>query len=163
MVRLSTLWPTRRGLARQMDLARIEQAIREAEARTSGEIRVSAAPLFFGSVEKMAERAFARLGMTRTREHNGVLLFVVPSRRRFVVLGDTGVHEKVGQAFWDTVAADLSNAFQRGDFTGGLIRAIGQVGEQLARHFPRQPEDVDELPDTVDLGGRAPEPHLLSP
>jgi len=158
MVNLGLLFATRRGLSKWLDLARIERAIHEAEQRTSGEIRVSAAPFFFGSVERTAERAFARLGMTNTRERNGVLLFVVPARRRLVVLGDEGIHAKVGQAFWDKLVTDLTARLRAGDFTGGLERAISELGAQLATHFPHRPDDVDELPDTVDFGGRSPDP-----
>src|SRR6185369_4252326 len=84
-----------------LDVARIEDAIREAEKRTSAEIRVSIAPWFWGDIHKVARRAFGRLGVTRTRLRNGVLFFLVPARRQLVILGDVGVHAKVGHAFWE--------------------------------------------------------------
>jgi uncharacterized membrane protein len=93
------------------------------------------------------------MGMTHTKERNGVLFFVVPSRKKFVVLGDQGIHEKVGQEFWDRIAAALSAKFREGDFTGGLVRGIEEVGEQLSVHFPYVKSDKDELPDDVDFGG----------
>ena len=92
--------------------------------------------------------------MTRTRDRNGVLFFVVPARRKFVVLGDGGIHEKVGQEFWDRVVAVVSEKFKTGDFTEGLVRGIEEVGEQLATHFPHQPNDQNELSDEVDFGGK---------
>jgi uncharacterized membrane protein len=93
------------------------------------------------------------MGMDRTAERNGVLLFVVPSRRTFVVLGDEGIHAKVGQEFWDSVAAAMSARFKEGDFTGGLVLGITEVGRQLAEHFPYQgAQDRNELPDAVDFG-----------
>ena len=143
---------TRKKLLRVVDRERVKSAIESAEHRTSGEICVSVAPLFWGNVEKAADKAFARLGMTRTKDHNGVLFFVVPARRKFVVLGDRGIHERVGQEFWDSVAAILSEKFRQGDFTGGLVRGIEKVGEQLATHFPYDPErDKNELSDEVDF------------
>jgi uncharacterized membrane protein len=144
---------TRAGLKKRLDVARIEAAIREAEALTSGEIRVSVARFFWGNVERAAAMAFARLGMTQTRERNGVLLFVVPSRKRFVVLGDEGIHQKVGQPLWDAVSAVLSRHFHQGDVTGGLVEGIRTVGAQLATHFPSQGvRDVNELSDATDFG-----------
>ena len=83
---------TRKKLLRAVDRERVKKAIESAEHRTSGEICVSVAPLFWGNVEKAADKAFARLGMTGTKDRNGVLFFVVPSRRKFVVLGDRGIH-----------------------------------------------------------------------
>jgi len=147
---------TRKKLIRIIDHEKIKEAIQKAEHRTSGEIRVSVAPFFWGNVHKVAEKAFVRLGMTRTKDHNAVLFFVVPARRKFVVLGDSGIHARVGQEFWHRVVAVVSERFRRGDFTGGLIRGIEEVGEQLSTHFPYDvAADVDELPDDVDFGGKS--------
>jgi uncharacterized membrane protein len=135
-----------------VDAERVEQAIREAGRATSGEIRVSVARFFWGDVEKVAGKAFRRLGMESTSERNGVLIFLVPGRKRFAVLGDSAIHAKVGQAFWEDVAACLSAHFSRGDFTEGLVEGIRLVGERLAAHFPRaSAADQDELPEDVDF------------
>ncbi len=143
---------TRKRLLQIVDGEKIKRAIQEAEHRTSGEIRVSIASFFWGNIEKAADKAFARMGMTATKEHNGVLFFVVPARRKFVVLGDRGIHARVGQEFWRRVAEAVSEKFRTGDFTGGLIRGIEEVGEQLAAHFPYDAAtDKDELPDDVDF------------
>ena len=143
---------TRRQLLRAIDQEKVKAAIEKAEHQTSGEICVSVAPLFWGSIEKAAGKAFSRMGMTRTRERNGVLFFVVPSRRRFVVLGDRGIHEKVGQEFWNRIAAAVSEKFREGDFTDGLVQGIDEVGRQLSTHFPHVSTDKNELSDDVDFG-----------
>jgi uncharacterized membrane protein len=145
---------TRRQLMRVIDTDRIEDAITRAEQGTSGEIRVSVAAFFWGRVRVTAERAFERLGMAQTRDRNGVLFFIVPSRRSFVVLGDEGIHARVGQSFWEELSAVLSPAFHEGRYTDGLVAAIERVGEHLAEHFPphRDGGDRDELPNTVDFG-----------
>ncbi len=146
---------TRGELLKSLDTARIEAALKEAERETSGEIRVSVAPLFWGSIEAAADRAFTRLGMANTAERNGVLIFVCPSRHKFVVLGDEGIHQKVGQAFWEKIVAAIGAKFRTGDFTGGLVDGILAVGQELKHHFPHQGErDVNELPDEVDFGGK---------
>jgi uncharacterized membrane protein len=146
---------TRKQLLQVVDREKIKTAIEAAEHRTSGEICVSVSRLFWGNIETAADKAFVRLGMTRTKERNGVLFFVVPSRRKFVVLGDRGIHERVGQEFWESVAAIISEKFREGDFTGGLLNGIEKVGEELATHFPYDPTtDKNELSDDVDFGGR---------
>ena len=134
----------------RIDKELVKQAIQRAEMRTSGEIRVSLAPPFYGDVWNTAVEAFERLGMTATKEHNAVLFFVVPSRHRFVVLGDSGINERVGPEFWQHIARALSERVHHGDLTGGLVAAIEEVGERLARFFPRAESDTNELPDDVD-------------
>ena len=134
----------------RIDKDRIRRAIEAAERRTSGEICVSLSPPFWGDVWKAAGMAFERLGMTATRERNGVLFFVVPSRHRFVVLGDSGIHEKVGREFWDRIAHLLEARFRHGDITGGLVEGIEAAAAGLARYFPYVEGDTNELPDLVD-------------
>jgi uncharacterized membrane protein len=143
----------RRTLLQIIDSERVKKAIEAAETHTSGEIRVSVSFFFLGKVDTVARRAFARLRMTQTRERNGILFFVVPSRRRFAIIGDRGFHEKVGQQFWDQLAETLGKRFQEGKFTEGLVEAIAECGEQLAFHFPYDRKtDVNELPDEIDFG-----------
>ena len=142
---------TRGKLLRAIDRNRIKEAIRQAELQTSGEIRVSVSPLFWGNVRKAAEKAFVRMGMTSTKERNAVLFFVVPSRRQFVVLGDTAIHEKVGRDFWHSVISAVSEKFRERDFTTGLVVGIAAVAEKLAAHFPfNAAQDLNELPNDVD-------------
>jgi len=145
------IWLTKRKIRELIDVARIERAIEAAEGITSGEIRVSISPWFWGSPERAADEAFTRLGMTETRERNGVLFLVVPSRRIFVVRGDRGIHERVGQDFWEEIASIMSSYFRRGQLTDGLIAGISMAAQRLAQHFPCSPGDIDELPNTVDL------------
>ena len=138
-----------------IDDDRIKAAIAAAEKQTSGEIRVSVSRFFWGSVRAAAARAFTRMGMRNTKDRNGILFFVVPSRHRFVVTGDQGIHEKVGQDFWDKLVAAMAGDFKAGKFNEGLIRGIEECGRLLAVHFPYQgARDVNELPDDIDFGNK---------
>jgi uncharacterized membrane protein len=143
----------RQKLIHELDSERIERAIADAERLTSGEIRVSVAPLFWGNVERAARSAFERLRMHETQERNGVLFFIVPARRKFYVLGDAGIHAKVGPDFWHAIAAVMAMHFQRGNYTEGLVRGIATLAERLSEHFPhRGAADRNELPDAIDRG-----------
>jgi uncharacterized membrane protein len=107
-------------------------------------------------VRSVAERAFHRLGMTHTRDRNGILFFIVPGRKKFVVLGDVGIHSCVGQEFWDSLAKLMAAYFRKGEFTEGLVAGIRQAGRGLAEHYPYQGQaDVNELPDDIDFGPKA--------
>jgi uncharacterized membrane protein len=136
----------RARLLRKIDVPRVRQAIAAAEHQTSGRVRVSVAPFFWGDVRRAAERAFTRLG------RHGVLIFVVPARRKFVVLGDEDIHARVGQEFWDDVTAAVAERFRVGDFTGGLVHGIETVGNELAPALPYDAaKDTGEGPEDVDF------------
>jgi uncharacterized membrane protein len=145
---------TRSKLKRILDPERVVSAIRDAESACSAEIRVSVSGALWGDPRKRAEKAFARLGMMNTEHRNGVLIYLMPHRRRFAVLGDAGIHAAVGQAFWDSTASAMGERFKSGDFTGGLEHGIAEVGRQLAKHFPPGAGgNPNELPDEVDIDG----------
>lgn len=134
----------------KIDHARIVAAIGEAEGRTSGEIRVVVSRRTTADAVAAAKIQFERLGMTGTAARNGVLIFLAPRSRSFAVIGDTGVHEKCGDAFWTELAAAMTEHFKRGDFTAGLVLGIARAGALLAENFPRQTDDRNELPNSVE-------------
>ena len=135
-----------------LDQKKVVEAIKAAELRTSGEIRVHIQPKATGGeIRDVAERTFERLGMTKTARRNGVLLFIACEEQRFVILGDEGIDDKVPPGFWDTIAAKLTIRFKNGEFTEGIVEAILAAGEHLSTYFPRSADDVNELPDEIDV------------
>jgi uncharacterized membrane protein len=145
-------------LVHGIDTARVEAAIRQAEVRTSGELRVAISRFYFwGDVRRAAEGAFVRLHMRRTRHRNGVLILVAPRRRRFAIVGDAGIAAHTETRFWSEIATVMSGQFRAGDLTGGLERAIAAIGERLATHFPPDTgRGANELPDAVVIDGGGP-------
>lgn len=125
----------------------IVAAIREAEQKTSGEIRVLISHKKIDDPVTAAQAAFVRMGMTKTRQRNGVLIFVAPQARKFAVIGDAGVHQRCGDEFWQATAVEITGHFKKSEFTQGILHGIRKAGELLAAHFPRQPGDRNELPD----------------
>jgi len=134
---------------KELDHAAIEAAITRAESVTSGEIRVIVLHEPAADPVAAAQAAFTRLGMEKTRNRNGVLILVAPESQTFAVIGDEAVHARCGQAFWVELAAAMSGAFRRGEFTAGLLAGIERAGALLGEHFPRRPDDKNELPNPV--------------
>ena len=133
----------------QLDEARIVQAIAEAERKSSGEIRVYVSHRRRTDPLKFARKRFVDLGMTKTRHRNAVLIYLVPLTRQFAIVGDAGVHEKCGDAFWRQVSAEMGGLLKQGKFTGAILAGVQMIGDILARHFPRDPNDRNELPDGI--------------
>jgi uncharacterized membrane protein len=143
---------TQKEFLEKLDQPRIVAAIHDAESLTSGEIRVHVQPRLYGKeLRFVAERTFERLGMTKTALRNGVLLFIASEENQFYICGDEGIDAKVPPGFWDDIAAALRTRFQAGDFTEGIVEAIRMAGEHLATFFPRASDDVNELPDNIDI------------
>jgi len=128
---------------------KIMRAIQEAEMRCSGEIRVHLERQAPDDILTHAQREFERLGMTQTREKNGVLILLGLKRRRFAIAADRGIHEKVLSGFWDEIVQVMSAKFKEDQFAEGLVEGIGKIGEKLAEYFPTRRDNPNELPDEI--------------
>jgi uncharacterized membrane protein len=139
-----------RNFIRELEHDRIVKAIKEAETKTSGQVRVFLQRgLFDEEVMARAQKKFLQLGMQKTRERNGVLILIAPRMQKFAVVGDEGVHQKCGEQFWNELVEQMRQHFLREEFTDALVGAIESVGDLLARHFPKTGTSTNELPDDI--------------
>jgi len=133
------------------DLASIARAVAQAEARTSAEVRVHLDHACEIDALQRAIKIFERLGMHRTPARHGVLIYISVSDHKLAVIGDAGIHERVGAAYWQELVAAVRDHMRQQRSRDGLIHAIVEVGRTLGRHFPRRPDDTNELSDEVSL------------
>jgi uncharacterized membrane protein len=134
------------------DQKKIEEAVKQAEHKTSGEIRVHIDTRCKGDVLDAATRVFATLGMHKTKLRNGVLIYLALQDKKFAIIGDAGINQKVPANFWDNIKNDMLEHFLKSEFTAGLIHGISMSGAQLKQHFPHEKNDVNELPDEISFG-----------
>ena len=87
--------------------------------------------------------------MRETQDRNGVLIYLAFKPHHLAVIGDQGIDEKVGKDFWQAVYEAMKKQLQLGNYTQAICDGIAQVEEQLARYFPYQANDVNELPNEV--------------
>ena len=140
-----------RAFLSDADLDAVAAAIVSAEAATSAEIRVHLDERCPGDAMARAVEIFERLGMTRTAERHGVLVYVSIEDHKLAVIGDRGIHERVGQVYWERLVEAVLGDFREARPRDGLAHAVGELGSVLRRHFPRRPDDVNELPDQVSI------------
>ncbi len=133
------------------DLDLIANAISEAERETSGELRVHIVPrlLPFENARKRAIREFFRLGVDGTKDGSGVLLFLAVRSHRFEIVADQTINEEVGEEAWNEIALEITSHIRENGIGDGLQHGVRRIGSFLSRHFPIQPDDVNELPDEV--------------
>ncbi|MBL7980450.1 MAG: TPM domain-containing protein [Flavobacteriales bacterium] len=133
---------------------RIAQAIGEAERLTSGEIRVHLEDHIEDDVLDHAAFVFEELGMHRTDQRNGVLIYVCVADRKVAVIGDKGINERVPEGFWTDVVAVLKLHFAAGRRADGLAEAVHMVASKLKQHFPLLANDRNELSNEVSFSRR---------
>jgi len=134
------------------DKIQIKNAIRAAELNTSGEVRVHIEKHCKEEVLDRAAYIFEKLEIHKTELRNGVLFYLAIEDRKFAILGDAGINQKVPENFWDEIKENMLTRFKEGNFTKGLSEGIMEAGKQLKTHFPYQQDDVNELSDEISFG-----------
>ena len=133
----------------KQDKKEIVEAIVEAEKMTSGEIRVHMQKKCKGDALHEAKKVFHRLKMHKTLHHNAVLIFIALESRQFAILGDSGIHQHVGDLFWGQTRDKIVSYFSKGQIKDGVIAGILSVGEKLSIHSAANARDKNELPNEI--------------
>ena len=132
--------------------ATVVDAVRLAEKRTSGEIRIHIDGECEGNPMERAEEVFGKLGMHRTELRNGILIYLACNTKVFAIIGDKGINDLVPEHFWEDVIEVMGREFREGRFAEGLVQAVLKAGEKLQEYFPYQSDDVNEQPDEISFG-----------
>jgi uncharacterized membrane protein len=131
---------------------RVVAAIAAFENRTSGEIRVHLDDRPAEDPLAAAAATFKALGMEHTAQRNGVLFYVSVRERRLAVVGDSGIDAATEEDFWTRLVRHMEGRFRERRFADGLVEGIDRAGQALCAHFPPDPNDVNELPDSISHG-----------
>jgi uncharacterized membrane protein len=132
----------------------IAAKISEVEKQTIGEIRVSvqkSRPFKDRHTEvyDLAVKNFYELGMGKTKEKTGVLIYLLLGDKKFQIIGDEGINKKVSKEFWDVLAMKVAEYFRNNEFVGGICFAVDEVGKVLKKEFPMKAGDTNELSNDV--------------
>ena len=138
----------------EQEIAKLKLAIAAAEKSTSGEIRVyiESRCRYVEATDRAAE-LFIELKMQETVARNGVLIYLATEDRQLAIWGDQGVHERLGNEYWQQRIEEMLNSIKQLDYLSGITYCIEQVGNALSTHFPYQrATDQNELSDEILFG-----------
>lgn len=129
------------------DRTRISEAIKAAEVGHRGEIVVHVEPRSFGDPLKRAAKLFAKLGVDRTVESTGVLLYLATANRAAAVWAGTGIRGGADHATWKPVFDALAAGKGATDPTATICAAIAALGRVLAERAAGPDRHGNELGD----------------
>jgi uncharacterized membrane protein len=147
-------WQKKKDFFTAEERQQILDAIQKAEQRTSGEVRlfVESKCRYVDPVER-AKEIFLQLGMNQTALHNATLIYIAIDDHQAAILGDEGIHKKVGIEYWQKEVAKMLMQFRNHHLVDGLCMVISDIGEALTEHFPYNSDtDKNELPDEIVFG-----------
>jgi uncharacterized membrane protein len=147
-------WKKKKDFFTAEEQQRIIEAIRDAEHMTSGEIRVfvESRCSYMDAIDRAAE-LFFQLEMQKTDDRNAVLLYVAMKDRQLAVFGDEGIHDKVGNEYWNNEVHKMISNFNRENYAAGIVEVVKDIGAALTKNFPfNNDTDKNELPDDIVFG-----------
>ncbi len=131
----------------------IVAAIKEAEKNTSGEIKVHITTTSqWEDVVKQAAAVFDKLDLEKTKQRNGVLIYIAKDDRQFAIWADKGINDVVPIGYWESTIDLMRSYMKVGQYAEGVIKGIHMVGTKLKKYFPYEKDDVNEIPDEISFG-----------
>ncbi|MCP4154029.1 MAG: TPM domain-containing protein [bacterium] len=100
-------------------------------------------------VNERAVRHFVESGVYDTKDRTGILIFISSLEHRVELLADKGINAKIKQDKWEAIVAHIIVGIKAGQVAQNLCHSISQCGDMLAKHFPIQADDVNELKDDI--------------
>jgi putative membrane protein len=98
-------------------------------------------------VEERALLEFYQTGIVNTKARTGILLFLSVMERKAVVLADEAIAQKLPPETWTEICQVMVQGVKKGETAEGLTQAIEICGQVLAKHFPAQELNPNELKD----------------
>jgi uncharacterized membrane protein len=133
--------------------AKIVEAIKAAEKNTSGEIKVHIATTSqWEDVVKQATLIFDQLELEKTKQRNGVLIYIAKEDRQFAIWGDVGINRVVPEGYWESTIDLMRSYMKVGQYAEGVIKGIHMIGIKLKKYFPLETDDKNELSDEISFG-----------
>lgn len=147
-------WQKKEAFFTDQQQHRLLEAIQWAEQKTSGEVRlfIESRCRFVDPMDRAVE-LFLELGMQNTKDRNATLIYLAVKDHQAAILGDEGIHKKVGQQYWEEEVKKMMLYFKQEDLAEGIYECIRDIGTALHLHFPYDREtDKNELPDEILFG-----------
>ena len=147
-------WQKQKEFFTAEEKQQVVEAIRKAEQRTSGEVRVfvESRCRFVDAIDRAVE-LFFQLEMDKTAERNGTIVYVAVKDKQAAVFGDEGIHQKLGQKYWEEEVNKMMVCFKQANLADGIIQCVTDIGEALYQNFPYDRKtDKNELPDDIVFG-----------
>lgn len=100
-------------------------------------------------IRDLAIRDFFKLEIHKTKNKTGILIYILLKERKFEIVADEGICNIIPKQKWDELASKLSNKFSKEDYFDGLLDLLEEIKLIAANNFPREKNDINELPDEV--------------
>lgn len=96
-------------------------------------------------VQEAAITSFFTEKLYKTKDANGILIFISILERKVWVLADAGINARIDLEQWQSIIDLITQGIKEKRQGEAICNAIVQIGNTLKTHFPVQENDINEL------------------
>jgi putative membrane protein len=100
-------------------------------------------------VQNTAVTSFFTERLYKTRDENGILIFISLLEHRAWVIADKGINERIPKEKWQEAVSIITTGIQEKNQCEALCHAIEMIGDILEHEFPVKEDDTNELSDLI--------------
>jgi len=100
-------------------------------------------------VQNAAITAFFTERLYKTRDENGILIFISLLEHRAWVIADSGINERIPKEQWQEAVSIITQGIRDNKQCEALCQAIEMIGSILEKEFPVKKDDTNELSDLI--------------
>lgn len=100
-------------------------------------------------VQNSAFAAFFEERLYKTRDDNGILIYISLLEHRAWIIADSGINDRIETKKWDEAVQCITNGIKANHACDSLCQAIAMIGDILTTEFPIGEDDQNELHDLI--------------
>jgi len=133
----------------EREIKRLEAKITALETMTTAEFKIIICSHAWFGLKRKARALFNKYNLNKTKDRNAVLIMLVENDREFLIYGDEGIHNKVGDEFWQSTRQTMAGFFRQGEIANGLSTGLHLIADALTEHFPGHNADTNEISNEI--------------
>ncbi len=100
-------------------------------------------------VQSSAFVAFFEERLDKTRDANGILIYISLLEHRAWIIADGGINDHIESKQWDEAVQCITSGIKERRACDSLCQAIAMIGDILSKEFPIREDDQNELHDLI--------------
>jgi putative membrane protein len=103
------------------------------------------------NTEICARASFQKGKIYNTSEHTGLFIYCSVFEKQSFLIADIGISNQIPENEIEKIKQRLNNVFNTNNPENNIIECIAYISPILANYMPHRDDDINELPDNLDI------------
>ena len=141
-----------RAVLSEEDKKLLVSLVKSTEENTSCEIKIHINDFCKGDALVKAIELIAKLGLDRTKNRTGIILYLAVKDKKFAIAGDVGIHKALPNNSWHDLKDEAISFFKDEKYMEGFVHCLQKLSMIVKATFPENKIDnVNEISDDISF------------